>query len=390
MPLPTFLVNGTVKEAADYLARRQVAVRAGEVSPLTKIAAGIGDFLSSTWDRVSNSPTLANAMGLAKQYPEAAGAALGGGLGGLAGAGSYYLGDEENRRNRGVLSSLLTGGLAGAAAGAGGGAMYRVGRQALAPEVQTTMSPQEAQEIQRKLMAGEKIPAEENARYMRTMKPFERPATFGSVVGQGWDMSPRGSSLVPPALAAMHTPRLGEKLWFGRIRPRFSTDPEHLAKGINEVLHAIPGNSTATGDPYYGSYAAMRDLVKDPSDLKSQARNLSVTGDPYYAKNVTHGDATISREQIRRLAEAGVLGKTTALNKVDPKVGVPDLYRIGGKTFQRPWLMRGAGSLLGAAALPYMYGLGLNFYDYLQNATNASKVTGEKPWWMYGLAPAYR
>jgi hypothetical protein len=104
------LVDGTLEEAAEALAGRAAALRAGA----EKRAAG-GDFLASLGDRVRDNPALLHAL-------------VGGGAGAVVGGSAAALGNRgrpEDERHS-VLGSALTGGLAGAALGGGASAAHRL------------------------------------------------------------------------------------------------------------------------------------------------------------------------------------------------------------------------------------------------------------------------
>jgi hypothetical protein len=120
--LPDSLVEGTLKQAVDYLAERAATVRTEGHTWTEKQALGGSDILTGLGD-LAKDPIVSKAL-------------IGGGIGGLAGGASHYFGggeaDPKNKR-RGVLSSALTGALAGGALGGGIGAAQKYWPSEAAP-----------------------------------------------------------------------------------------------------------------------------------------------------------------------------------------------------------------------------------------------------------------
>lgn len=113
-PLPDFLVDGTLKQAVDYLAERAAKVRTEGHTWAEKQALGLSDVMTSVGN-VAKDPIVGKAL-------------LGGGIGALAGGASHYMGDQDGTpesKRKGMLGSALTGALAGGALGGGVGAVQK-------------------------------------------------------------------------------------------------------------------------------------------------------------------------------------------------------------------------------------------------------------------------
>jgi len=115
MTLPLdFLVDGTLKQAVDYLAERAAKVRTEGHTWTEKKALGLSDIMTSVGD-VAKDPIVGKAL-------------LGGGVGALAGGASHYMGNQDGTpesKRKGMLGSALTGALAGGALGGGIGAAQK-------------------------------------------------------------------------------------------------------------------------------------------------------------------------------------------------------------------------------------------------------------------------
>lgn len=101
------LLNGTLAEAMEKLARYAAALRTAPRTATEK-AASASDFLASVGEQFKKNPTLGSSL---------AGAGIGAGLGGLSTAWGNRGKDEGSKK--GLMGSILTGGLAGAGVGAG-------------------------------------------------------------------------------------------------------------------------------------------------------------------------------------------------------------------------------------------------------------------------------
>lgn len=377
------LVDGTLTAAIDVLAKTATARR--NTVKLARQKAASWDELGTKL--LSGAKSLSADIGThVQQNPTAAATLLGGGLGAAAGGLGTALANRgrPSHKRKGVLGAALTGGLAGAAVGGGlglaGHSLQQLRTPASPPKAPTEFSHGgKTYSLDPQALA-------ENPDLLSQVNTLEEPTARDAVsggikktLGAVRDNTPwrtwLGMGAVDAGLNNKHL-RPGERFGFGRIRPEFSTNPEHLERGLElNTTHGMPDE-------------ARLDLLKDrkkldslgrdqlqPSNAGRDVHSIDVPHPPIKEKvhkvdanknvveNVFHEIETpnpkppkrisINDEQIRRAKRLGAEAMHSDAGK--PLSGSPNLWRAGKKTITMP-RGRGANVLgrLAAYGVPFV------------------------------------
>lgn len=362
--------------------------------------ADASDFLGQMGSAFKTQPELMHAL---------AGAGIGAGVGGV---GQAIMNRDGKKRS--LLSSMLTGGLTGAAIGGGAG-MIRRGLGGLNSSGSTPASggsyidPETGQKMEVDPQAFKDVPGLGDK--VRSLSKGLNPAdsTLKAVGGNLWNTATRAipglnpllsragltygegdtfadkylptSSKVLPVVGALdalsHTNYAGERLGAGRIRPKFTNNPEHLAEGLaefgpkhrapQELTHAMLQRSrvAAPGNPSGLDFLGKDRMINPPGDsflARIRNRLFGSLGD----------DAS---EVLRHPSDSGGMtrGQAQALKaegyaKLEGKA---PLNRFGPWQRTAPSLPKRIG---GRAAL---YG-GLPALEYILRASNEDKSRQEE------------
>lgn len=259
------LIEGTLEQAIDALAQREVELRSRPATPLEKLAS-LSDILTSVGSSLRENPTLGHAL-------------LGSGVGALAGGGATMMGNAMRppEKRRSVLGGAMTGGLAGGAIGGGaslaakglsninGGGQGLQHGDALQPGMFTDpetgkmmridpqtlrANPDLAAKV--KALSQPVSPGEQTARGIiggglnlaSNALPFGNSLLNSTGAGGGGDTwldrnLPTSTNIVPKAMtldALLHSKlNLGERIGLGRIRPQFSKSVDNLRAGVKDL-----------------------------------------------------------------------------------------------------------------------------------------------------------
>lgn len=285
------LIDGTIEQAVDALAQREVELRLRPATPLEKLA-GLSDILTSLGSSLRDNPTLGNAL-------------LGSGVGALAGGGATAMSNaiRPPEKRRSVLGGAMTGGLAGGAIGGGASLAAKglsnidgVGQglqhgDALQPGMFVDPETGKTMRIDPAALRAHPELHAESRRLSQPPSPGEQTAR--AVIGGGLNVAsnalpfghsllsntgaigdgttwldrnlPTSTNLVPKAMtldALLHSKlNLGERIGLGRIRPGFAKSVDNLRTGVREIYDKnslIRGEIESGGKPKPGTVVGQR------------------------------------------------------------------------------------------------------------------------------------
>lgn len=388
MPPTSSVVDGSPREAVEFLAKRATDARMGLTKSALTLPASllepkgaVGSALASLGSFAQENPGLAHTL---------AGGAIGAGLGGVrAVAGNA---EQPKERRRSVLGAMTTGGLAGAGIGAGINAA-RTGLADFGTKHPTKIQPGQFTDPatgQRMSLDPEAIKKHPGLADAVAAANQEAPLAEKLVGGVGaglkgvHDALPISSKVLPVGMgidAAMNNDRLrtGEWSLFGKrlpgmIDPRHSQMPEHLRAGIDAAVadpakHGFPKEI----DPdIKNKLDLLRDLQSNPGDSLSKA-NRTPAGEAisrtYSSVPRPKGMGTptlpvetpigISAEDVRRLRDIGARTRAEQMGKNkgffgDSVSSQPRVQRtFTGKSRELPTGLWGNKGRLATRALGY-------------------------------------
>lgn len=280
------LLNGTMAEAVEKLAAYATALRARPLTDWEKSAMG-SDFLSSLGTAFKENPTLGSAL-------------AGGGLGAAVGGVSTAMGNrgKDPKQKKGLLGSMLTGGIAGAGIGAGASMAHKgienlkgegaMGHDALRPG-EFTMKGPDGQPVKMRI---DPKALKDNPDLHKQVKALTTPSLQSNIaggVGGAWDQFqkavPTSASILPYAAGA-------DALWhgagLGSINPgqasgsvgkelfrsgltQMKDVPEHIQKAMNSPLGGVkPEIDPATGGWKPGRHTSLGDHMNPSGWLGRQ------------------------------------------------------------------------------------------------------------------------
>lgn len=203
------LLNGTMADAVEKLAAYATALRTRPLTDWEKRAMG-SDFLASLGTAFKENPTLGSAL-------------AGGGLGAAVGGVSTALGNrgKDPNQKKGLMGSMLTGGLAGAGIGAGASMAHKsienlkgqgaMGHDALKPGEFTVKGP----DGQPTKMRIDPKALKDNPDLHKQVKALTTPSLQSSLaggVGGAWDAFQKA---VPTSAAVLPYAAGADALWHG-------------------------------------------------------------------------------------------------------------------------------------------------------------------------------
>lgn len=396
------LIEGTLNDAIDALAHREVELRSRPASPFEKLAA-ISDILTSLGGSLRDNPTLGTAL-------------LGGGAGAIMGGGATAMGNAMRppEKRRSVLGGALTGGLAGGAIG-GGASLAAKGLgningsgqglqhgDALQPGVFTDPATGKTMRIDPKALRANPDLAAQVKGLSQPTHPGEATARglIGGAMNIGSNALPFGHSLlsstgatgdgatwldrnlptstniVPKMMTAdalLHSKlNLGERIGLGRIRPGFSKSVDNLRAGVEKLYDAkspVRQEIESGGPPKPGT------LVRRPrTNVAEQLGNSRLSEPGKGRMNWLHrlignhgaGDdrvmhaggadgATMDRARVRQAKTDGYLANEAAAGRKGGKdgAGPKELFNFFGRDRQvAPRSVRIGGRIAGYGAIP--------------------------------------
>jgi hypothetical protein len=374
------LVEGTLVDAVEALAKTAADRRVTAPSYLEKRALGVSDVLGGLGSVVKNHPALSAGL-------------LGGGLGAAAGGlgTSLYNSDQPEHKRKSVWQNALTGGLAGAALGGGAGAAVS-GLSNIGKPTDGT-SPATFQQGRKKFqISPEALRA--NPNLLSDVNNMEEPA-WPERVRQGLSSAWSGLGQIVPrntwmgmgavdAVANSQAARTGERFGFGFTRGQHSTDPQHLIRGLQNVNKdwGMPPEALAA---LLKDEKSLQSLGRDP--LRQGAKSeFSFTHTPsvpetrtdetFLGKNVSSKVTTqgtqpgkpvqqvINAEQLRQAKQLGAELATGAKDGA-----VPPLFRVGKHTVRVPSGVKGGLTRAAAYGLPWLA-------SYMFNGDNSRRRQG--------------
>lgn len=265
------LLNCTMAEAVEKLAVYAVALKS---APAEKRAAG--DFLSSLGTAFKENPTLGSAL-------------AGGGIGAAVGGVSTAMGNrgKEEGQKKGLLGSMMTGGLAGAGIGAGASMAHKglsnltgegnMGHDALRPGEFTIKGP-DGQPMKMRI---DPKALKNNPDLHKQVKSLTTPSFQSSLAGGAGGLWDQVQKAVPTSAAVLPWAAGADALWHGaglgsvnagqasgaagkelfrNGLSQLKDTPEHIQKAMNSPLGGVkPEIDQATGGWKPGNHTSLAD-----------------------------------------------------------------------------------------------------------------------------------
>lgn len=299
------LINGTLSDAIEALAKRAADLRTRPLTFAEKRANTVSDYLSSIGQWAKDNPMAAGGI---------AGGLGGGLLGGLGTANANRGKDKRERRS--VLNAMLMGGVSGAALGGGAGAAYK-GIQGLSTPANTP-----AADIQRRI------------REIQDENPTDAAVRRGVTGALSWvrEKLPVSTYAVPGAMAAdaamnSRTLNLG-RFGLGRLDPGLSKDTQHLIRG----MAAEGKNMNVPADIQAAVTTGQRagrgtNAPTAAQHIVNKMRQRGPASSPVFTGRTPppHAPAHLTRETARNLSRIGY----GVVEGANPR----GLYNIGGRQF---------------------------------------------------------